>query len=83
MDTISGMRARSQTSIAFTAPRRVTTVPLGMPSSAMGSSSAARTIPIRVVEPVVVSTNHGSARNVICAPSEEMISADSSAKIDR
>ena len=49
----------------------------------MGSSSAARTIPIFVVEPVVVRTNHGSARNVIWAPSEEMISADSSAKIDR
>ena len=83
IDTISGMRARSQTSIASTAPRRVTTVPLGMPSSAMGSSSAARTIPIRVVEPVVVRTNHGNARNVICDPSDEMISALSSARIDR
>ena len=83
MDSISGTRTKSQTSIVFTAPRRETTAPLGMPSSAIGSSSAASTIPMRVVEPVVVRTNHGSARNVICAPSDEITSALSNAKIDR
>ena len=54
-----------------------------MPRIAIGKSSAASTIPIFVVDPVVVSTNHGNARNVICAPSDEMTSALSNAKIDR
>ena len=76
IDTISGTRTRSQTSIAFTAPSRETTAPLGMPRGRSAASSAASTIPMRVVEPVVVRTNHGNARNVICAPSDEIISAD-------
>ena len=80
---MSGARAASATSIVRRAPSRETTMPLGMPRMAIGSSSAASTIPIRVVDPVVVSTNHGSARNVICEPSDEMISALSSAKMDR
>jgi hypothetical protein len=33
-----------------------------MPSTAIGTSSAPSTRPMRVGEPVVVSTNHGSAR---------------------
>jgi hypothetical protein len=40
-------------------------------------------MPILVGEPVVESTNHGSARNVICEPSDETTSAEMSAKIDR
>ena len=49
----------------------------------MGAISAASTIPIRVGEPVVWRTNHGSARNVIWDPSDEMICAATRAKIGR
>jgi hypothetical protein len=54
-----------------------------MPSSATGASSTARTIPIFVADPVVARTNNGSARKVICEPSEEMTSAVISAATDR
>ncbi len=64
------------------APNRVTSVPLGTPSSAVGRSSTARTMPIFAGDPVVTSTNHGSARNVICEPARETSSAASSASSD-
>ena len=54
-----------------------------MPRIAIGASSAASTTPIRVGEPVVLRTNQGSARNVICEPSEEMTCAVMSATIGR
>ena len=43
-------------------PETCTTEPAGMPSSAIGASSAAKTRPIFVGEPVVTRTNQGSAR---------------------
>ena len=61
------------------APSRATTEPLGMPSSAIGRISAASTMLICVGEPVVTSTNHGSATNVIALPVLETASAVSSA----
>ena len=39
--------------------------------------------PSASAEPVVVRTNHGSARNVICDPRDEMTSAETSATIGR
>jgi hypothetical protein len=58
----SGARAASQTSIVVRAPRRSTTIPLGMPKIAIGRISTARTSDILAADPVVTSTNHGSAR---------------------
>ena len=58
----SGILAASQTSIVVRAPSRSTTIPLGMPKIAIGAISAARTSVIFDGEPVVTSTNHGSAR---------------------
>ena len=66
-----GARARSATSIVVRAPRRWTTAPLGMPSTAVGRISAARTSDIFPGEPVVTRTNHGSARYVIRVPRTE------------
>ena len=80
---ISGTRARSQSCIVRRAPSRATSVPLGMPSSAIGAIWTARTIPIFAAEPVVTSTNHGSARNVIREPSELTTSAAIRAASDR
>ena len=80
---ISGARARSATIIVRRAPHRAITAPDGMPRIAIGASSAASTTPIRVGEPVVLRTNQGSARNVICEPSEEMTCAVMSATIGR
>jgi hypothetical protein len=74
-DASSGARARSQTSIVVRPPRRSTIVPLGIPRRAIGSISAARTSDIFAAEPVVTSTNHGSARYVIREPRIETISA--------
>jgi hypothetical protein len=54
-----------------------------MPKSAIGTSSAARTTLIRVAEPVVSSTNHGSARKVIVVPVVETSSATRRAASDR
>ena len=67
-DASSGTRVRSDTIIVRRAPKRAITAPDGIPRIAIGTSSAARTMPILVGEPVVESTNHGSARNVICEP---------------
>ena len=58
----SGIRAASHVSIVVRAPSRSTTIPLGMPRIAIGAISAARTSVIFDGEPVVTSTNHGSAR---------------------
>ena len=38
---------------------------------------------MRVADPVVSSTNHGSARNVIVVPSDETASATSRARSER
>jgi len=57
-----GARAKSESSIVEQAPIRWTITPLGMPRIAMGAISAARTRLILPGEPVVTSTNHGSAR---------------------
>ena len=62
------------------APNRAITAPEGMPRIAIGASSAARTTPILVGEPVVERTNQGSARNVICEPRDEITSAEMSAR---
>ena len=75
IDASSGARAKSATSIVERAPMRWTRSPLGIPSSAMGAISAARTSVIFAGEPVVTSTNHGSARYVIRVPSTEITSA--------
>ena len=74
-----GARAKSAMSIVFRDPRRWTTAPLGMPRIAIGRISAARTSDIFPGEPVVTSTNHGSARYVILVPRTETISALTSA----
>ena len=65
------------------APSLATTAPLGIPSSATGAISTARTIPIFAADPVVTSTNHGRARKVIREPSDETISATISAARER
>src|SRR5918999_1180232 len=72
---MSGARTESPSSIVRLAPSRVTSVPLGIPSSATGSSCTASTTVMRAGDPVVTSTNQGSARNVICVPSDETTSA--------
>src|SRR5579872_524472 len=69
---ISGARATSQTSIVRRDPSFVTSDPAGIPKSPIGTISAASTAPIRAAEPVVTSTNQGSARNVICVPVVEI-----------
>ena len=61
-DARSGIRAASHVSIVVRAPSRSTTMPLGIPRIALGAISAARTSVIFAGEPVVTSTNHGSAR---------------------
>ena len=55
---------------ASSAGRRAgaSSLPPGRPSSPSPASSAATTRLIRVAEPVVTSTNHGSASQVICEP---------------
>ena len=68
------------TSVRFR-PMRAATAPAGMPSSAHGSTSAATTSAMRDGEPVVVRTNQGNARNVICEPVAEIASATTSAAI--
>ena len=77
MASISGARTRSASSIVLHAPSRRSTAPPGIPSSASPISSAPTTMLIRVAEPVVTSTNHGSASHVICAPVVETTSAAS------
>ena len=62
IDARIGARAKSASSIVFRAPSRCTSIPLGMPRIAIGAISAARTSVIFPGEPVVTSTNHGSAR---------------------
>jgi hypothetical protein len=54
-----------------------------MPKIAIGSISAARTQPILAVEPVVASTNHGRATNVMEEPVRETSSAVMSPRSDR
>ena len=76
----SGARTRSETSIERRAPRRKTSEPLGRPKSASGRISTASTTLMRVAEPVVASTNQGSATNVIALPVDETISARTSAR---
>ena len=62
IDAMIGARAKSATSIVVRPPSFSTIDPLGIPSSAIGRISAARTSDIFPGEPVVTSTNHGSAR---------------------
>ncbi len=75
---IRGARARSDASIVVREPNRWTSVPLGMPSTAIGRICTARTTLIFAGDPVVTRTNHGSARYVIREPSVEISSADTS-----
>jgi hypothetical protein len=49
----------------------------------MGTRLAATTTPIRAGDPVVTSTNQGSASRVICEPVVEIASAASSAASGR
>src|SRR3954471_22465892 len=79
MSAISGAQSRLHATSVRLTPRRAAAVPAGMPRSAHGSTSAATTSAIRDGEPVVVSTNHGSASAVICEPVAEMTSAPTSA----
>ena len=53
-------RRRRASSCAHPAARR--RIPLGIPKIAIGRISTARTIDIFAADPVVTSTNHGSAR---------------------
>ena len=71
----SGPRAASARSIVRFAPSRAIRVPAGIPSSPIGAISAASTQPIFAYEPVVTSTNQGSATNVIEEPVRETSSA--------
>ena len=64
------------------APSRFSTRMPRNPASAMPIASNAITTLIRVAEPVVVSTNQGSATHVICAPLVEIVSAARSARIE-
>ncbi len=75
----SGTRARSQISIVRRVPMRAAIAPPQKPSSAIGTISAISTHVIRCGDPVVRRTNHGSASQVICVPSDEITSAPSSA----
>jgi hypothetical protein len=83
MTSSSGPRAASERSIVRFAPRRAISEPAGMPKTAIGSISAARTQPIRAVEPVVTRTNHGRATNVIEEPVSETSSAVRSPSSER
>ncbi len=76
---MSGARARSAVSIVVRDPKRWTNDPLGMPRIAIGRIWTARTTLIFAAEPVVTSTNHGSARYVMREPSVEISSAATSA----
>ena len=78
-----GTLAASATFIVRFAPRRAISDPEGMPSSPTGRSSHASTQPIRAVEPVVISTNHGSATYVIADPVRDTSSAVRIAASDR
>jgi hypothetical protein len=51
-----------------------------MPKTATPANSAPTTMPVRVVEPVAASTNHGRATAAISLPSVEARSATSSAR---
>src|SRR4029453_16288166 len=73
----------SQTITARRAPSLPRTRPPGSPSSASPITSAATTKVVCVAEPLVTSTNQGSASQVICAPVVETTSATSSARIER
>ena len=53
--------------------------PAGISRSPTGRSSAAKTKPIRAVEPVVMRTNQGSATSVIAEPVSDTSSAPSTA----
>jgi hypothetical protein len=53
-----------------------------MPRIAVGATSTANTTPIRAGEWVVVSTNHGSASQVISVPTEDSTSARASPSTD-
>ena len=74
----SGTRARSQKSIVRRVPTRPAIAPPQKPSTAIGTISAIRIHVIRCGDPVVRSTNQGSATHVICVPIDEMTSAASS-----
>ena len=76
---ISGARRTSEQSIVVRAPSRPITEPLGMPRRAIGAISTASTTLIRAAEPLVTSTNQGSATNVIAVPVLETTSATTSA----
>src|SRR5215212_248391 len=80
---ISGTRAASARFIVRFAPSRAIRLPLGMPRSPTGRSSAARTQPIFAVEPVVTRTNQGSATYVIAEPLRDTSSATTTAARDR
>ena len=70
----------SQATSARHGPWRATKRALGTPSSSSGADSAASTTLIRVAEPVVSSTNHGSATAVISEPSDDTTWAPTSAR---
>src|SRR5919198_6365321 len=76
----SGPRAQSASSMARRAPIRARRLPPGSPKIAVAATSAPITNPIRAGEPVVTSTNHGSASQVICEPVVETVSAHSNAR---
>lgn len=75
MRATNGARAASHTSIVVRAPNRSITDPLGMPRIASGRSSTAKTIPIRVGDPVVDKTNQGIASADNCDPKADRPSA--------
>ena len=83
MAAVAGAHSASHTSIVRRAPSRVAIRPPTSARSASGAASAASTTVIRCGDPVVSSTNHGSATTVISVPSEEIASAATSAISDR
>ena len=78
MRPISAARTRSEASINRRGPSQVATRPPSSPSTVSPTNSAASTAPIRAGDPVVTSTNQGSATAVISVPVVEMTSASTS-----
>ena len=80
---MSGARQASATSIVRRSPTRPTRLPEAKPTMPSAAASTATTMAIFVAEPVVVTTNQGSATHVICDPAVEITSRASSASSAR
>ena len=81
MAASSGSRAASATTIVCLAPIRAISEPAGRGSVTNGMLPMPRTSPSFVADPVVASTNHGSASTVIDEPTDDTHSAATIARI--